>query len=274
MTAEARRQYILRHALPVRITHWVNALCLVILLMSGLQIFNAHTALYIGDRSDPDAAVLSMKAVRNDEGRAVGLTTIGGWTVETTGYLALFTTERGSFDVRGFPSWITLPSYRDLATGRRWHFFFAWLLVLNGIAYLVYSLLSGHVRRDLLPDRAGLRHIGSEIVDHARLRFPKGERARQYNVLQKLAYLSVIFGLLPLVVLTGLTMSPAIDAAFPILLDVFGGRQTARTVHFLCATGIVLFAIVHVLMVLVSGVWNNLRSMITGRYAIDADEAP
>ena len=271
MTAEPRRRYILRHALPVRITHWVNALCLVILLMSGLQIFNAHTALYIGDRSDPDAAVLSMKTVRKDDGRAVGLTTVGGWTLETTGYLALFTNNQGRFDVRGFPAWITLPSYRDLATGRRWHFFFAWLLVLNGIGYLAYSLFSGHVRRDLLPSRAELGHIGSEIVDHARLKFPKGERARHYNVLQKLAYLSVIFGLLPLVVLTGLTMSPAIDAAFPILLDLFGGRQTARTIHFLCATGLVLFAFVHVLMVLVSGVWNNLRSMITGRYAIEAD---
>ena len=175
-------------------------------------------------------------------------------------------------EARGFPSWITLPSYRDLATGRRWHFFFAWAFVLNGLAYLAYSLWSGHVRRDLVPSRPQLRNIGHDIVEHIRLRFPKGEEAKRYNVLQKLAYLAVIFVLLPLVVLTGLTMSPGIDAAFPFLVDVFGGRQSARTIHFLCATGIVLFVIVHVGMVLVSGVWNNMRSMITGRYRIEPAE--
>ena len=104
------------------------------------------------------------------------------------------------------------------------------------------------------------------------MRFPKGEEAKRYNVLQKLAYLAVIFVLLPLVVLTGLTMSPGLDAAFPFLVEVFGGRQSARTIHFLCATGIVLFVIVHVGMVLVSGVWNNMRSMITGRYRIEPAE--
>ena len=171
----------------------------------------------------------------------------------------------------GFPSWITLPSYRDLATGRRWHFFFAWLFVLNGLAYLAYSLLSGHVRRDLAPSGEELRHVPQSLWEHLRLRFPKGEAAKRYNVLQKLAYLAVIFVLLPLTILSGLTMSPAMDAAFPFLLDFFGGRQSARTMHFLCATGIVLFVLVHVVMVLLSGVWNNLRSMITGRYAIEPE---
>ena len=263
---------IFRHALAVRITHWVNVLCLLILLMSGLQIFNAHTRLYFGHSSEPQNAVLDMRAAQKADGTPVGLTTIGSTTFDTTGVFGLSGNAYGELEARGFPSWITLPSYRDLATGRRWHFFFAWAFVLNGLAYLVYSLWSGHVRRDLVPSRPQLRNIGHDIAEHIRLRFPKGEEAKRYNVLQKLAYLAVIFVLLPLVVLTGLTMSPGIDAAFPFLVDVFGGRQSARTIHFLCAIGIVLFVIVHVGMVLVSGVWNNMRSMITGRYRIEPAE--
>lgn len=266
-----RTELIYRHALIVRVTHWINVLCLLVLLMSGLQIFNAHSTLYWGSKSEPDRAVLSMRTVQRDDGSYAGLTTVGPWTFNTTGVLGLSGSGE-DLESRGFPSWITLPSYRDLATGRRWHFAFAWLLVLNGLAYLAYSFWSGHVRRDLAPTRSDLEHIGTSISEHIRFRFPKGEEARHYNVLQKLAYLAVIFGLLPLVILSGLTMSPGLDAAFPFLLDLFGGRQSARTVHFLCATGIVLFVLVHVFMVVVSGLWNNLRSMITGRYAIEMGE--
>jgi len=271
---DAGTSVIYRHALLVRITHWVNVLCLLVLLLSGLQIFNAHSTLYLGSKSDPDRAVLSMRAVRREDGGYAGLTTIGATTFDTTGILGLSRGPSGELESRGFPDWITLPTYRDLATGRRWHFFFAWAFVVNLLAYLVYAIASGHVRRDLAPSGSDLRHIGRSVWEHIRFHFPKGEEAKRYNVLQKLAYLAVIFGLLPLVILTGLTMSPALDAAFPVLLDVFGGRQSARTIHFLCAFGIVLFVLVHVFMVLVSGLWNNLRSMITGRYAIPAAEDP
>jgi len=270
--AVAQSDVIYRHTLPVRVTHWVNVLCLLVLLMSGLQIFNAHSRLYFGNRSDPEHAVLVIRAVQKEDGTPAGLTTIGNLTFDTTGVLGLSNGGDGQLEPRGFPSWITLPSYRDLATGRRWHFFFAWMFVLNGLAYLAYSLSSGHLRDDLLPTRPQLRDIGHDILEHLRLRFAKGEEAKRYNVLQKLAYLAVVLVLLPLVVLSGLTMSPGLDAAFPFLLDFFGGRQSARTIHFLCATGIVLFVIVHVLMVLVSGVWNNLRSMVTGRYRIEPAE--
>jgi thiosulfate reductase cytochrome b subunit len=132
--------------------------------------------------------------------------------------------------------------------------------------------LSGHVRHDLAPTDRELKHIGSSIGEHVRLRFPEGEEAKRYNVLQKLAYLAVIFVLLPLMLLTGLAMSPGMDAGYPFLLDIFGGRQSARTIHFLTASAIVLFFLVHIVMVLVSGVWNNLRSMITGRYVITVKE--
>jgi thiosulfate reductase cytochrome b subunit len=266
------RRLVKRHSLPVRLTHWVNVLCLLVLLMSGLQIFNAHPTLYLGSISEPDRAVLSLDAVRRDDGSYSGVTTIGSVSFDTTGVLGVSRDPDGMLSAKGFPHWITLPSYRDLATGRRWHFFFAWLFVFNGLAYLAYTLISGHLRRDLTPSGGQLRHIGQSTWDHLRFRFPEGEEARSYNVLQKLAYLAVIFGILPLVVLTGLTMSPAMDAAFPFLLDIFGGRQSARTIHFLCALALTLFVFVHVFMVIVSGFWNNMRSMITGRYAIDAKE--
>lgn len=264
------RRLIYRHRLVVRITHWVNVLCIAVLLMSGMQIFNAHPALYLGQRSHFDSPALAMRAAPGSDDTPVGVTTIAGHDFTTTGVLGA-SRENGEWVERGFPSWATLPSYQDLATGRRWHFFFAWLFVANGLVYLAYSLTTGHLR-ELVPTREQLRHIGTSIWEHMRLRFPKGEEARHYNVLQKLAYFGIALIVLPLLVLAGLTMSPGMDAAFPWLVEIFGGRQTARTIHFICATLVVLFIIVHLVMVLISGVFNNLRSMITGRYAIDPEE--
>ncbi|MGH6861083.1 MAG: cytochrome b/b6 domain-containing protein, partial [Phyllobacterium sp.] len=161
----------------------------------------------------------------------------------------------------------------DLGPGRRWHFFFAWFFVINGLVYLIHGLVSRHFRRDLLPARAELSpgHLAHEIADHARLRFPKGEKSRRYNALQKLAYIGVAFVALPLMVLTGLTMSPGFNAFFPWLLDLFGGRQSARTIHFIAAGLIVAFVVVHIVMVLISGLWNNMRSMITGYYTLKVE---
>ncbi len=267
------KQTIFRHALVVRVTHWVNVACFAIMLMSGLQIFNAHPALYLGDISDFDHPIFGMMAAQSVTGEAAGYTTIAGHPFSTTGLLGLSSGPDGEPQARGFPTWATIPSDQDLATGRRWHFFFAWLFVLNGLAYLAYSFAARHVR-DLIPSRQQVRGIGRTVLDHLRLRFPKGEEARRYNVLQKITYLIVVFVLLPLMLLTGLTMSPGMDAALPQLLAVFGGRQTARTIHFLSASGLVLFVLVHVVMVLLSGVWNNLRSMITGRYVIEEKGRP
>ena len=264
------RVLVRRHSLAVRLTHWLNVLCFSLLLMSGLQIFNAHPELYWGQYgADADHSFLALEAV-NGGGGLAGVTRIGSLEIPTTGVLGA-SVINGELRPRGFPTWITLPSYRDLAQGRRWHFFFAWLFVINGAVYLLYGLFAGHFRRDLAPSREELtpRHLAHEIADHARLRFPKGEEARRYNSLQKLAYLGVIVLLLPVMVLTGLTMSPGMDAAVPWLVDLFGGRQSARSLHFIAATLLVLFVVVHLAMVLLSGVWNNLRSMITGRYAID-----
>jgi thiosulfate reductase cytochrome b subunit len=270
-SAKPERVLVYRHAAATRITHWVNVLALAFLLMSGLQIFNAHPALYWGIKSVFAHPWLAMTAAEK-AGQPTGVTTILGHHFETTGLFG-WSGKPGMGEPRGFPAWATVPTYRDLADGRRWHFFFAWLFVLNGFAYLILSLISRHIQRDLLPRRAQLapRNIWHEIVTHAQLKFPKGEAAKSYNVLQKLSYLVVIFVLLPLMLGTGLTMSPGIDAAWPWLLDLFGGRQSARSIHFISASLIVLFVVVHLVMVLVSGVWNNLRSMITGRYSIDVE---
>lgn len=267
-TVRETRVLFRRHSLTVRLTHWLNVFFMSVLLFSGLQIFNAHPGLYWGDRSDFSRPWLVMTARQGDGGELEGITAIGGKVFETTGLFGVSDGLYGEPEPQGFPSWLTLPSYHDLATGRRWHFFFAWLFVINGAIYLIYSLVGGHARRHLVPSAAQLRDLGRSILDHMRLRFPHGDEAREYNGLQKLTYLPVVFILLPLIVLTGLAMSPAVTAAFPLLLDVLGGRQSARSIHFICAFLLTLFAVVHVIMVLISGVWNNMRSMITGKYAI------
>ena len=261
---------VFRHAIVIRVTHWINAICLAVLLLSGLQIFNAWPNLYWGQYgADGDHAFLSIGAL-HDHGTAQGFVRIGNTTIPSTGVLGLSVVGEVSIE-RAFPAWLTLPSFQDLAEGRRWHFFFAWCFVFNGALYLAFTVLSGHLRRDLLPGRGQLapRHLWHEVVEHARLRFPKGAAARRYNVLQKISYLAVAAILLPMMVITGLTMSPGMNAAAPFLLDLFGGRQSARALHFITAALVVIFVLVHLAMVVLSGLWNNLRSMITGRYAIE-----
>jgi thiosulfate reductase cytochrome b subunit len=298
-TGIEKRHAIYRHPVIIRVAHWINALCLAILLMSGLQIFNAHPALYWGSRSHFENPSLEIKAVTADALRTgaatqsaqslrpqpetpqatdnqdddaasnVGVVTLGSHVFKTTGWLGYSTGPDGDASERAFPSWITLPGEQDLATGRRWHFTFAWLLVLNGLAYLVFTFASGHIR-DLWANASEWRDIPHSIWQHICLRFPKGEEARHYNVLQKLAYLAIIFIVLPVIILAGMTMSPGLDARFPFLLSLFGGRQSARTIHFILAFGLVGFAFIHVAMVILSGFFNNMRSMITGRYVISS----
>ena len=260
-----------RHAATVRITHWLNVIGFVVLLMSGLQIFNAHPALYWGATSDFQHPFVAITAKADSAGVKHGITTISGHAFDTTGVLGMTLLPDGRPNIRAFPSWATLPGWQSLADGRRWHFFFAWVLVLNGAAYLLYGLWSRHIWRDLVPSWSAIAHIGSTVLDHLRLRFPHGEEARRYNALQQLTYLAVIWVMFPLLILAGLAMSPFLDAMFPWLPSLFGGRQGARTVHFLLAFGLVLFVVVHLAMVLLSGAWNNLRSMVTGRYKITTE---
>jgi thiosulfate reductase cytochrome b subunit len=252
--------------------HWINVLAFILLLMSGLQIFNAHPALNWGKSSYTGRPpILQMGARLDAQGNPIGVTRIFGHEFNTTGVLGLSGMD-GQPTRRGFPAWITLPSHQWLAMGRRWHFFFAWVLVINGLAYIAYTLASRHLTRDLMPTRADWRSIEQSIKDHLLLRHPRGDAARRYNILQKLAYLGVIFVLFPLLILMGWAMSPALNALFPGWLDVFGGRQSARTIHFVVAWLLVGFVFIHLFEVVISGFWNNLRSMVTGRYRIAADE--
>lgn len=266
--AAASHPVIYRHRLPVRIMHWINVVCLAILLMSGLQIFNAHPALYWSHDSRESTRVMQITQKQVD-GKWVGVTRIGGLEFDTHGVLG--TSRSGAdkdYTARAFPGWATIPGAQWLSMGRLWHFFFAWIFVVNGIAYVAWTLISGHLRRDLVPTAGEVRGIGRSIKDHLRLRHPHGEEARRYNVLQNIAYLSIVFGVLPLIVLGGWAMSPMMDAFVPGWVDWLGGRQAARTLHFIAAVLLVAFVLVHVFEVVVTGLVNNLRSMITGYWRL------
>ncbi len=263
-------QRIYRHRLPVRVMHWVNVISLTLMLMSGLNIFNAHPALYWGHDSSAAPPWLAINARNTAEG-PVGVTTLAGREWQTTGVLGLSQVD-GAVKSRAFPSWATVPGPQWLSMARHWHFFFAWVFVLNGVAYIRYSLFSRHLARDLLPTRAELRGIGRSVLDHLKFKHPTGEAAKRYNVLQNLAYLTVIFVLLPLVVVAGLAMSPRLDAVYAGWVDLLGGRQSARSLHFIAAAGLLLFTLIHLFEVAVAGAWNEIRSMVTGWYTVPADK--
>ena len=257
---------IYRTKLPVRIWHWINAFSIFAMLMSGLMIFNAHPRLYWGHYgANFDAAWL----VIGHRGTA-GFLWLWGIEIPTTGVLGY---AQGTG--QAFPPLVTIPSSYNLAAARQWHFFFAWMLVPSAIAFLFYAIISGHLRRDLAlkPEERNFKHLWHDIKQHARLRFPTGEAARSYNPLQKIAYLGVLFVLIPVVILTGLTMSPTINAAWPWLVTAFGGRPSARSIHFLCAMGFGLFIAVHLLAVLLAGPLNELRSIITGWYRLPQEKS-
>ncbi len=215
-----------KHRLPTRLWHWTNALAIIIMFMSGLNIFNAHPRLYWGSYgSYPDSPWLHLDR---------------------------------------FPAWMTIPGYYSLADARLWHFFFAWVLSLSLLAFLVISLFNRHLQRDVHITRREWRWstIWTDIKEHARLNFDHG--SGKYNVLQKLTYALVLFVLIPLMILTGITMSPAMDANWGFLLDIFGGRQSARSIHFIVTALLFGFFIVHILLVLLAGPIGQMRDMITG----------
>jgi thiosulfate reductase cytochrome b subunit len=263
------KELFYRHTPTIRLTHWVNVLCIAILLMSGLQIFNAHPRLYWGNTgNEGDPAIFEIYAEEQLEGPPIGWTKVGNALFDTTGVLGVFMDQDGFLSGRAFPYWITLPSYGSLAEGRRWHFFFAWLFAINGLIYLAYGFARRHFQRDIAPTGSDLRSIGRTILDHLTFTRARGEEAKRYNVIQKLTYIVVIFVLLPLMILTGLSMSPGVNSAASWLPQLFGGRQSARTIHFISANLIVLFVIVHVFEVLIAGFFNEMRSMITGWFVV------
>ncbi|MDB5421101.1 MAG: hypothetical protein JWR59_1048 [Brevundimonas sp.] len=223
---------IWRHPAVVRITHWINVAAVVVLIMSGLNILMAHPHLYWGVRSTFADPWVSLGRV---------------------------------------PDWLLMPQGRNLAEARRWHFALAWIFVLNGLIYLAFSVLSGRFRRRLWPTVPDLKGFWPSVVEHAKLHFPKGDEARTYNVIQKLTYVLMVLVVLPMMLVTGLSMSPGFNAIGGVLLDLMGGRQSARTLHFLSAAAIVGFIVIHVGLVIWTGLFNNMRAMITGWYVIEPD---
>jgi thiosulfate reductase cytochrome b subunit len=251
-----------------RVTHWIWAISLFFLMLTGLQIFNAHPKLYFGNESgfDYENAVLDIGA-KQEGNDVVGYTKIFGKEFDTTGYLGVSGPNSLSLSYQAFPAALTIPSNRSLATGRIIHFFFAWILVTTLLVWAIASVISGHLRRDLVITGTDIKKLPQDIKDHARLRF---HHTKEYNTLQKLAYASVLFVAFPLMILTGLSMSPNFNASAPWLLDIFGGRQSARTIHFLTMLFLIGFFIIHMLMILAAGPINELRSIITGWYRVDA----
>ena len=256
---------IKRHRLSTRVWHWVNFVTLIVMFMSGLMIFNAHPRLYWGQYgANPDPAWLEIGQRQGE-----GYLRIGEASVNTTGVLGVWTNDQGQRQAWAFPGWITIPSGYSLAEGRRWHLAFAWILGFGLLFYMLWSLANRHIARDLHIRKREWRpsHIWRDIRAHAKLRFDTGEPGT-YNILQKFSYIGVIFIALPLMVLTGLTMSPQMDAGWGFLLDLFGGRQSARSIHFITCWALVAFFFVHIAMVILAGPLNELRSIITGRYRL------
>lgn len=215
-----------RHALGTRIWHWVNLVSVTILFMSGLNISNAHRRLYWGD-----------------------------WG---------FAAEQAWLEVPRFPGWATIPGYYSLAAARDWHVLFAWVFAVGLLVFMISAIRNGHFRRDLFTRLVEWRpaNVWQDIRAHLKLNFE--HEGTKFNFLQKVAYSKVIFLLLPLMIFTGMVMSPGMEAAWPWMTEVFGGRQSARSIHFICAWLLFAFFVLHIALVLLSGPVKQLKDMITG----------
>jgi thiosulfate reductase cytochrome b subunit len=233
---------IRRHTLATRLWHWTTAVSVIILLGSGLMILNAHGQLYWGEY---------------------------GANFDQPWFKLIW-----FFDTARVPGWLTIPSSYNLALARRWHLFFALVLGFALLAYMIVSLINRHFQNDLRIRRSELSrgHLIADFKSHLALQFHDPENPRAYNIFQKISYAGVIFILLPLVIFTGLAMSPGMNAAWPWLLDIFGGRQSARSVHFIVAMLLAGFIIVHLALVILAGPLNEVRSMLTGKWRVPPEE--
>ena len=215
-----------RHALSTRLWHWLNLLCVVVLFMSGLTISNAHRRLYWGD-----------------------------WGFEAS---------QAWLMVPRFPDWMTIPGYYSLAVARDWHILMAWPFALGLLFMWIAMMINRHFNRDIVTKRREWRPsaIWRDVVEHLKLNFDHHEG--KYNFLQKLAYGLVLGVFLPMMIFTGISISPGMEPTFGWLVDLLGGRQSARSLHFIFAFAIAGFFIVHVLLVILSGPIRQMRDMITG----------
>ncbi len=264
-SSRAQGRHVYRHGVAARTAHWTWTLAILVLVMSGLQIFNAAPYLDASDKSNPAKRVLAFDA-QNTAGGPVGYTIVFGHRIVTTHLLGYTDDGMGSESLRAFPAWLTLPGPQDLADGRRWHLFFAWVLFVAWAAYLISAALRGTLRELVMrPD--DFRKLWPMPLYYLRLRKEPPPHGT-YNPLQKLTYNVIVFVFFPLLILTGLTLSPAVDAAVPWLTALFGGRQFARLWHFVLMVLLLGYFATHLALVLTTGFWNNMRSMITGWFVL------
>jgi thiosulfate reductase cytochrome b subunit len=258
---------VYRHSIAARVTHWMWALAILVMVMSGLQIFNAAPYLDASDKSDPARRVLAFDAGMDPTtNRPVGTTTVFGHAVTTTNLFGYTDDGAGGRAARAFPGWLTLPGMQDLAGGRRWHFFFGWILTLSIVVYII----AGAVRKDLaelILRPSDLPKLLPMQLYYFRLR-KEPPKHGTYNPLQKAAYTVVLFAFIPLLILTGLALSPGIDSIAQPLTVLFGGRQFARLWHFTLMALLIGYFATHMVLVFSTGAWNNLRSMVTGWYEL------
>ncbi len=229
-------RYIYKHFLTTRLWHWINVVAVFIMIGSGLGILNAHPHLYWGPHgAQPDMPWLELPH---------------------------------------WPSWATIPGSYNLALSRRWHLFFALILAFGLLGFMITSLINRHFQKQLTirPSEVTPSHLWYDIKEHLALRFHDPKNPGAFNVLQKIAYATLIFILLPVIIFTGLGMSPGINASMPWILDLFGGRASARSIHFLAMCGIVGFIVVHLALVVLAGPIREVGSMITGYWKVPEED--
>jgi thiosulfate reductase cytochrome b subunit len=226
-----------RHSALVRVTHWITTLCCLALLVTGAEIVISHPRFYWGETGNVLTTPLFQLPIPASR------------HLVQTGYGYVLPDQNG---------W-----------SRYLHFQAAWIAVLTGLLYVISMLFTGHLRKDLLPDKSDLswRSFSTTVASHLRFARPSEAEAWSYNLLQRLSYLFVIFVLFPLVIWTGLAMSPAFVSAFPATVNVLGGQQSARTLHFFVSLALLLFLLVHVVMIFLAGFSSRMRAMITGQPA-------
>jgi len=224
-----------RHSALVRITHWITTLCFLALLVTGLEIVVSHPRFYWGETGNVLMTPLFKIPIPSSR------------SLVPTGYNYVLPDQNG---------W-----------SRYLHFQAAWILVLTGLLYVISIFFTGHLRKDLLPGKSDLswRSFSATIAGHLRFKRPSEEEAWSYNVLQRLSYLFVVFVLFPVMIWTGLAMSPAFVSAFPVTVTSLGGQQSARTIHFFVTIALTIFVLVHVVMICIAGFKRRMRAMVTGK---------
>lgn len=235
--SESTKHWIYRHTINARICHWIMVLSFFYLLYSGIMIFLHFPELYWGK-------------------------------VGFQGYPAIFELEDWGI------SWELAEELGDRRWGRNYHYLFAWVFVVNGAVYLVWNVWQKQFRSKMLPNRneLSMTNLKSEMRRHFRFEASTGDEATKYNVLQKLSYLIVLFVLFPFMIVSGFAQMPAFTAISPELIDLFGGRQTARTLHVVCSLLLVVFVIIHIIEMFIAGAMNQMHAMVFGKYEISEEK--